>query len=67
MSYRLDHDKYGLKPAERAGQSPTLIADDLPLHLASGWVKLKPGISEVHQTSVTFEDGSNEVTLCRSI
>uniref|UniRef100_A0A914WPE3 Flavin-containing monooxygenase n=1 Tax=Plectus sambesii TaxID=2011161 RepID=A0A914WPE3_9BILA len=60
MSYRLDHDRYGIKPAERAGQSPTLIADDMPLHLASGWVKLKPGISEVHQTSVTFEDGSNE-------
>ncbi|CAJ0585873.1 unnamed protein product, partial [Mesorhabditis spiculigera] len=54
---RLDHKLYGLQPTEGPGESPVLLADDLPLFLASGWVELRVGIRSFTENGVYYEDG----------
>ncbi|CAJ0960378.1 unnamed protein product, partial [Mesorhabditis belari] len=53
---RLDHSLYGLRPQEDPGQSPVLLADDLPLFLSSGWVELRMGIDHFKENRVVYED-----------
>ncbi|KAL6733425.1 hypothetical protein Aduo_004074 [Ancylostoma duodenale] len=56
----MDHELYGLRPRELPGQSPVLLADDMPLYLASGFIKIRPGISRFTTGTVHFDDGSSE-------
>ncbi|EYC07951.1 hypothetical protein Y032_0068g219 [Ancylostoma ceylanicum] len=56
----MDHELYGLRPRELPGQSPVLLADDMPLYLSSGFIKIRPGISHFAAGTVHFDDGSCE-------
>ncbi|KAK6732834.1 hypothetical protein RB195_016918 [Necator americanus] len=53
----MDHKLYGLRPQELPGQSPVLLADDLPLHLSSGFIKIRPCVSRFTASSAYFDDG----------
>ncbi|CAI4227124.1 unnamed protein product [Auanema sp. JU1783] len=58
LNKRFDHERFGLKPAHRFfGAHPT-VNDELPNRIASGTVRVKPGISEFTATGLKFVDGS---------
>ena len=56
---RFDHDTYGLLPRHGILNAPTVISDDLPLRIATGTIRLKPGISYFTRQGVVFTDGSS--------
>ena len=55
---RFDHEQYGLRPQHGILNGPTVISDDLPLRIATGTVKVKPGVSYFTKTGVYFSDGT---------
>lgn len=55
---RFDHDTYGLLPHHGILNAPTVISDDLPLRIATGTIKLQPGVSHFTKNGVVFSDGT---------
>lgn len=55
---RFDHDTYGLLPHHGILNAPTVISDDLPLRIATGTIKLQPGVSHFTHNGVVFTDGT---------
>uniref|UniRef100_A0A671FLI6 Flavin-containing monooxygenase n=1 Tax=Rhinolophus ferrumequinum TaxID=59479 RepID=A0A671FLI6_RHIFE len=63
MTSRFNHAHYGLQPQHRPlSQAPT-FSDDLPNHLISGRVQVKPNVKEFTETAAIFEDGSREENI----
>ncbi|XP_004688156.1 PREDICTED: dimethylaniline monooxygenase [N-oxide-forming] 5-like isoform X2 [Condylura cristata] len=60
LNARFNHDVYGLQPKHRFLNHQSTIGDDLPNHIISGRIVMKPNIKEFTETSVTFEDGTKE-------
>ncbi|XP_037363908.1 flavin-containing monooxygenase 5-like [Talpa occidentalis] len=60
LNARFNHDVYGLQPKHRFLSHQSTISDDLPNHIISGKIVMKPNIREFTETSVTFEDGTEE-------
>lgn len=66
---RFDHETYGLLPHHGILNAPTVISDDLPLRIATGTIKLQPGVSHFTKNGVVFTDGTrlenlNAVIAC---
>ncbi|XP_004706910.1 flavin-containing monooxygenase 5-like [Echinops telfairi] len=60
LNSRFNHAHYGLQPQHRAlSQQPT-ISDDLPNHIISGKVQVKPNVKEFTETDAVFDDGTRE-------
>ncbi|XP_003767440.1 dimethylaniline monooxygenase [N-oxide-forming] 5-like [Sarcophilus harrisii] len=60
LNSRFNHAHYGLQPQHRAlSQHPT-VNDDLPNHIISGKILVKPNIKEFTETAAIFEDGTIE-------
>lgn len=55
---RFDHETYGLLPHHGILNAPTVISDDLPLRIATGTIKLQPGVSHFTKNGVVFTDGT---------
>lgn len=55
---RFDHETYGLLPRHGILNAPTVISDDLPLRIATGTIKLRPGVSYFTKEGVVFTDGT---------
>lgn len=55
---RFDHETYGLLPRHGIMNAPTVISDDLPLRIATGTIKLTPGVSYFTKTGAVFTDGT---------
>ena len=55
---RFDHETYGLLPHHGILNAPTVISDDLPLRIATGTIKLQPGVSHFTKYGVVFTDGT---------
>ncbi|KAG8524945.1 Dimethylaniline monooxygenase [N-oxide-forming] 5, partial [Galemys pyrenaicus] len=60
LNARFNHDMYGLQPKHRFLSHQATFGDDLPNHIITGRVVMKPNIREFSETSVTFEDGTEE-------
>ncbi|NP_001380215.1 Flavin-containing monooxygenase [Caenorhabditis elegans] len=58
LNMRFDHAKYGLKPNHPAMGAHITVNDELPNRIASGTVRVKPGIKSFTETSIHFEDGT---------
>ncbi|XP_042533291.1 flavin-containing monooxygenase 5-like [Dipodomys spectabilis] len=60
LNSRFNHSHYGLQPKHRLlSQHPT-VSDDLPNHIISGRVHVKPNVREFTERDVIFEDGTVE-------
>uniref|UniRef100_G3RYN9 Flavin-containing monooxygenase n=1 Tax=Gorilla gorilla gorilla TaxID=9595 RepID=G3RYN9_GORGO len=63
MNSRFNHVHCGLQPQHRAlSQHPT-VSDDLPNHIISGKVQVKPSVKEFTETDAIFEDGTVEENI----
>ncbi|NXE52651.1 FMO5 monooxygenase, partial [Casuarius casuarius] len=60
LNARFDHSHYGLKPKHRILHQHPTINDDLPNHIISGRVRVKPNVREFTATAAIFEDGTKE-------
>nr|XP_027778681.1 dimethylaniline monooxygenase [N-oxide-forming] 5-like [Marmota flaviventris] len=60
LNSRFNHAHYGLQPQHRPlSQHPT-VSDDLPNHIISGRVQVKPNVREFTETDTIFDDGTVE-------
>ncbi|KAM5203273.1 flavin-containing monooxygenase 5-like [Hipposideros larvatus] len=63
LNSRFNHAHYGLKPQHRPlSQAPT-VSDELPFHIISGRVQVKPNVKEFTETDAIFEDGTIEENI----
>ncbi|XP_052056563.1 flavin-containing monooxygenase 5-like [Apodemus sylvaticus] len=63
LNSRFNHAHYGLQPQHRPlSQHPT-ISDNLPNHIISGKVQVKPNVKEFTGTDVVFDDGTVEENI----
>ncbi|KAM9685475.1 LOW QUALITY PROTEIN: flavin-containing monooxygenase 5-like [Trichechus inunguis] len=60
LNARFNHDIYGLQPQHRFLSYQNTLSDDLPNHIISGRVLIKPNVREFTETSAIFEDGTEE-------
>ncbi|XP_044122190.1 flavin-containing monooxygenase 5-like [Neovison vison] len=60
LNARFNHDVYGLLPQHRFLSHQATFSDDLPNHIISGRVLIKPNVREFTETSAIFEDGTEE-------
>ncbi|KAM6217251.1 flavin-containing monooxygenase 5-like [Rhynchocyon petersi] len=60
LNARFNHNIYGLQPQHRFLSHQATISDDLPNHIISGRVLMKPNVIEFTETSAIFEDGTKE-------
>ncbi|XP_047561331.1 flavin-containing monooxygenase 5-like [Lutra lutra] len=60
LNARFNHDVYGLLPQYRFLSHRLTFSDDLPNHIISGRVLIKPNVREFTETSAIFEDGTEE-------
>ena len=60
LNQRFDHKKYCLQPDHGFFSAHPTVNDDLPNKIIAGWVKIKANIATLSDTSVKFEDGSEE-------
>ncbi|KAM5237496.1 LOW QUALITY PROTEIN: flavin-containing monooxygenase 5-like [Ctenodactylus gundi] len=60
LNSRFNHAHYGLQPRHRPlSQHPT-VSDDLPNHIISEKVQVKPNVKEFTEADAIFEDGTVE-------
>uniref|UniRef100_A0A8C8ZEF3 Flavin-containing monooxygenase n=1 Tax=Prolemur simus TaxID=1328070 RepID=A0A8C8ZEF3_PROSS len=63
LNSRFNHAHYGLQPQHRLlSQHPT-VSDDLPNHIISGKVQVKPNVKEFTETDAIFEDSTIEENI----
>ncbi|XP_008262366.4 flavin-containing monooxygenase 5-like [Oryctolagus cuniculus] len=63
LNSRFNHALYGLQPQHRfLSQHPT-VSDDLPNHIISGKVQVKPNVTEFTETDAIFDDGTVEENI----
>ncbi|XP_073903701.1 flavin-containing monooxygenase 5-like isoform X2 [Castor canadensis] len=63
LNSRFNHAHYGLQPKHRPlSQHPT-VSDDLPNHIISGRVQVKPNVKEFTETDAIFDDGTVEENI----
>ncbi|CAO2637592.1 Flavin-containing monooxygenase 5 [Lemmus lemmus] len=63
LNSRFNHAHYGLQPQHRPlSQHPT-VSDDLPNHIISGRIQVKPNVKEFTETDAIFDDGTVEKNI----
>uniref|UniRef100_A0A8C6RXJ7 Flavin-containing monooxygenase n=1 Tax=Nannospalax galili TaxID=1026970 RepID=A0A8C6RXJ7_NANGA len=63
VNSRFNHSHYGLQPQHRLlSQHPT-VSDDLPNHIISGKVQVKPNVKEFTETDAIFDDDTVEENI----
>ncbi|KAL8177982.1 UNVERIFIED_CONTAM: Cyclopentanone 1,2-monooxygenase (CPMO) [Gekko kuhli] len=60
INKKFDHAMYGLQPQHSLYSQHPTINDDLPNRIISGRVMVKPNIKDFTETSVLFDNGSEE-------
>ncbi|CAK7309033.1 Flavin-containing monooxygenase 5 [Vulpes lagopus] len=60
LNARFNHAVYGLLPQHRFLSHQATFSDDLPNHIISGRILIKPNVREFTETSAIFEDGTEE-------
>uniref|UniRef100_A0A8D0IZP1 Flavin-containing monooxygenase n=1 Tax=Sus scrofa TaxID=9823 RepID=A0A8D0IZP1_PIG len=60
LNARFNHDTYGLLPQHRFLSHQATFSDDLPNHIITGRVMIKPNVRKFTKTSAIFEDGTEE-------
>ncbi|XP_008583786.1 PREDICTED: dimethylaniline monooxygenase [N-oxide-forming] 5-like [Galeopterus variegatus] len=60
LNVRFNHEIYGLQPQHRFLSHQATFGDDLPNHIISGKVLMKPNVREFTETSAIFEDDTKE-------
>lgn len=60
LNTRFNHANYGLQPKHRFLNYQSTFADNLPNHIISGRVMIKPNVTEFTETTAIFEDGTEE-------
>ncbi|XP_069890087.1 flavin-containing monooxygenase 5-like [Dipodomys merriami] len=60
LNRRFNHSNYGLQAKHRFLNYPSTLSDDLPSHIITGRVLIKPNVKEFTETSAIFEDGTKE-------
>jgi hypothetical protein len=56
-----DQSRFGVpRPAHPIWKEHTTLSQELLPYCGHGWIKIKPNIKMLHDTEVTFEDGSSE-------
>ncbi|CAB3402591.1 unnamed protein product [Caenorhabditis bovis] len=58
LNAKFDHERYGLKPKHPVTAAHPTLNDELPNRIASGTVRVKPGIREFTENGIIFDDGS---------
>uniref|UniRef100_F7BCQ6 Flavin-containing monooxygenase n=2 Tax=Monodelphis domestica TaxID=13616 RepID=F7BCQ6_MONDO len=58
LNSRFNHDVYGLQPNHRFLSHQATLSDDLPHHIISGRLRVKPNVKEFTETAAIFEDGT---------
>uniref|UniRef100_A0A4X2JVI0 Flavin-containing monooxygenase n=1 Tax=Vombatus ursinus TaxID=29139 RepID=A0A4X2JVI0_VOMUR len=53
-----NHDVYGLQPKHRFLSHQATLSDELPNHIITGRLQVKPNVKEFTKSAVIFEDGS---------
>ncbi|KAM5237494.1 flavin-containing monooxygenase 5-like [Ctenodactylus gundi] len=60
LNAKFNHANYGLQPKHRFLNYQSTFGDDLPNHIITGRVLVKPNVKEFSATSAIFEDGTEE-------
>ncbi|KAM4860752.1 flavin-containing monooxygenase 5-like [Thomomys bottae] len=60
LNARFNHANYGLQAKHRFLSHQSTFSDDLPNHIITGRVMMKPNVKEFTETSAIFEDGTQE-------
>ncbi|XP_039078157.1 flavin-containing monooxygenase 5-like [Hyaena hyaena] len=60
LNAQFNHDVYGLLPKHRFLSHQATFDDDLPNHIISGRILIKPNVREFTEMSAIFEDGTEE-------
>ncbi|XP_048214142.1 flavin-containing monooxygenase 5-like [Perognathus longimembris pacificus] len=60
LNARLNHTNYGLQAKHRFLSHQSTFGDDLPNHIITGRVLVKPNVKEFTESSAIFEDGTEE-------
>uniref|UniRef100_A0A8C5KC31 Flavin-containing monooxygenase n=1 Tax=Jaculus jaculus TaxID=51337 RepID=A0A8C5KC31_JACJA len=60
LNSRFNHANYGLQATHRFLSHQSTISDDLPNHIISGKVMVKPNVKEFTETTAIFEDDTEE-------
>ncbi|XP_038613690.1 dimethylaniline monooxygenase [N-oxide-forming] 2 isoform X2 [Tachyglossus aculeatus] len=60
MSRWFNHENYGLVPQNKSLMKEPVLNDDLPSRILYGAIRVKTSVKEFTETSVIFEDGSEE-------
>ncbi|XP_053462063.1 flavin-containing monooxygenase 5-like [Nycticebus coucang] len=60
LNANFNHELYGLQPQHRFLSHQAIFGDDLPNHIISGRVLIKPNVREFTETSAIFEDDTEE-------
>uniref|UniRef100_H0XZJ7 Flavin-containing monooxygenase n=1 Tax=Otolemur garnettii TaxID=30611 RepID=H0XZJ7_OTOGA len=60
LNVQFNHELYGLQPRHRFLNHQATFGDDLPNHIISGRVLIKPNVREFTETSAIFEDDTEE-------
>ncbi|KAF5920230.1 hypothetical protein HPG69_010634 [Diceros bicornis minor] len=60
LNAQFNHDIYGLLPQHSYLSHQATFGDDLPNHIISGRVLIKPNVREFTEISAIFEDGTEE-------
>ncbi|XP_069335356.1 flavin-containing monooxygenase 5-like [Eulemur rufifrons] len=60
LNARFNHEVYGLQSQHRFVSYHATFSDDLPNHIISGRVLVKPNVRELTETSAIFEDDTEE-------
>uniref|UniRef100_A0A8C6E072 Flavin-containing monooxygenase n=1 Tax=Moschus moschiferus TaxID=68415 RepID=A0A8C6E072_MOSMO len=63
LNFRFNHAHYGLQPQHGFLSQHPAISDDLPNHIISGRVQVKPNVEECTETDASFDDDSTEETI----
>ncbi|XP_036613304.1 flavin-containing monooxygenase 5-like [Trichosurus vulpecula] len=60
LNSRFNHMDFGLQPQHRFLSHQPTFSDDLPNHIISGKVLVKPNVIEFTESTAIFEDGTEE-------
>ncbi|XP_036298429.1 dimethylaniline monooxygenase [N-oxide-forming] 2 isoform X1 [Pipistrellus kuhlii] len=60
MNQWFNHENYGLEPQNKSLMKESVVNDDLPSRILYGAIKVKTRVTELTETSATFEDGTVE-------
>uniref|UniRef100_A0A5F8H6D8 Flavin-containing monooxygenase n=1 Tax=Monodelphis domestica TaxID=13616 RepID=A0A5F8H6D8_MONDO len=60
LNSKFNHTDFGLQPEHRFLSHQPTFSDDMPNHIISGRLQVKPNVIEFTETTAIFEDGTEE-------